>query len=62
MVDVSTTGDWLPSPPLKCLKRFKDWKSLLICTFGPPRAKNHIVCIGKRFQLHGGSYQEAGQP
>ena len=28
-------------------KRFKDWKSLLIFTFGLPRVKNSVVSIGK---------------
>ena len=32
------------------LKRFKDWKSLLVFTFGLPRVKNSVVSIGKKFQ------------
>ena len=46
-------------PPEKYLKRFKDWKSLLIFTFGLPWAENSVVSMGKRFKLRGGSYQEA---
>ena len=44
--------------PEKYLKRFRDWKSPLINTFGLPRAKSSVVSIGKRSKLRGWSYQQ----
>ena len=46
-------------PPQKYLKQFKDCKSLLIFAFCLPWAKNSVVSIGKRFQLHGALTKEA---